>query len=82
MVDTDKNKRSIYIDVHKRSNVVAYRNQFCDQWHNRYLPRILYFEGVDMNRVKPKLKAGEMEIVAVFHGKLYSEQMKISSFFS
>ena len=26
-----------------------------------------YFEGLDMKRVEPELKAGETEIVAVFH---------------
>ena len=53
MADTDKNKGSIYVDENERLDLVAYRNQFCDRWFNKYLPRMSYFEGLDMKRVEP-----------------------------
>ena len=80
VTETDKNKGSIYVDGHERLGVVAYRGWFCDIWFENYLPHMLYFEGVDMKRVDPELKAGETDIVAVFHEKSYSELMKISGF--
>ena len=69
MADTEKKKGSIYVDGHEILDVTNYRNRFCDLWFNNYLPRMSYFEGVDMKRVEPELKAVETEIVAVFHNK-------------
>ena len=58
MADNDRNKGSIYVDGNERHNIVSYRNWFCDIWFNK-LPRMFYFEGVYMKRVKPGLKSGE-----------------------
>ena len=66
VTDTDKKKCSIYIDGHERSDVVAYRNRFCDRWSNKYLPRMTYFEGDDMKAVEPVLN-GEQRMVPIFH---------------
>ena len=44
----DKNRGSIYLDGHERSDVVAYRERFCQRWFDRYLPRIESYEGTKM----------------------------------
>ena len=62
MVDTDNKKYYIYVDGHERPDVVAYRNQFCDRWFTKYLPRMSYFEGLDVMRLYPELKVGKAYI--------------------
>ena len=37
---TDKEKGSIYVDGHEQDDAVAYREQFCKRWFDRYLPRM------------------------------------------
>ena len=66
MADTDKKKGLMYVDGHEIPNVVANINRLCGWWFNKYFPLMLYFEGVDMNRVEPELEAGETDFVAVF----------------
>ena len=70
MADIEKNKWLIYFNGHERPNILDYRNRFCSRWFNKYLPRMYYFEGVDMKRVDPDSKAGETDIVALFHNEI------------
>ena len=63
VANTDNKKGLIYIDGNERPYTVAYRNQFCDRWFIKYLPRMLYFGCVDMKRVDTELKAGDTDIV-------------------
>ena len=68
MSDTDKRKGSIYVDGHERADVVKYRERFCKQWHEKYLPRMEYYDGNQKEAVvEPELKENERKIVPVFH---------------
>ena len=67
VTDTDKKKGSICLDGHERADVVAYREQFCKRWFDRYFPRMGYYEGLEMVETPPELSGHESNILPVFH---------------
>ena len=69
VTDTDKKKGYIYVDVHERADVVAYKEQFCKIWLDNYLSRMESYEGPEMVEIPPELSGHESKIMPVLHYK-------------
>ena len=81
MCHTLKRIESIYVNGNEIPDVVDFRNRFCDQRFNNYLPRVSYFEGVDMKIVETDFKAGEAESIELFHGEIIFGSNEYQRFF-
>ena len=52
---TDKKKGSIYVDSHEQADVVAYIDQLCKMWFDRYFLIMESYERPEMVEIPPEL---------------------------
>lgn len=59
--------KSVYMDGHERSDVVAYRQDFFLPQMAQFRQRMAKYEGVELTYTPPALNNGEKEVILLFH---------------